>query len=204
MTDAHNPKLLSEADAAADLAGVSQLVSTMEAQALAAMLIVHAGDHKDVAYSCDMNPVHTLNWKHYETSLSASKTLLTLVSERDALAARVAELETEVLDQCRLNGMGSERELALMGRVAELEAALKPNLFWNDADPEHGETSIFEVIDSEWNGGCMKHGDEMVIQQAVRLPNIRVRLVPCPTDGDDYFDYEAIDAALSTTPESKP
>lgn len=98
----------------------------------------------------------------------------------------------------------SERD-ALAGRVAELEAALKPNLFWNDADPEHGETSIFEVIDSEWNGGCMKHGDEMVIQQAVRLPNIRVRLIPCPTDGDDYFDYEVIDAALSaTTPESKP
>lgn len=40
---------------------------------------------------------------------------------------------------------------------------------------------------------------KMVIQQAVRLPNIRVRLIPCPTDGDDYFDYEVIDAAIHAT-----
>lgn len=38
---------------------------------------------------------------------------------------RVSELEAEVLDQCRLNGMGAERESALMGRVRELEGALK-------------------------------------------------------------------------------
>lgn len=42
--------------------------------------------------------------------------LRTLVSERDALAVRVSELEAEVLEQCRLNGMGAERELALMSR----------------------------------------------------------------------------------------
>ena len=129
-----------------------------------------------------------------------------LVSERDSLCTAFEQVRQDChnLTEKVIPNIRSERD-ALAGRVAELEAALKPNLFWNDADPEHGETSIFEVIDSEWNGGCMKHGDEMVIQQAVRLPNIRVRLIPCPTDGDDYFDYEVIDAALSaTTPESKP
>ena len=45
--------------------------------------------------------------------------------ERDELASRARELEAEVLDQCRLNGMGAERESALMGRVRELEGALK-------------------------------------------------------------------------------
>ena len=46
-----------------------------------------------------------------------------LMAERDELASRVSELEAEVLDQCRLNGMGAERESALMGRVRELEGA---------------------------------------------------------------------------------
>jgi hypothetical protein len=43
------------------------------------------------------------------------------VQETEELIARVRELEIEVLEQCRLNGMGAERELALMARVRELE-----------------------------------------------------------------------------------
>lgn len=38
-----------------------------------------------------------------------------------ALLARVAEQDTEIHEQCRLNGMGSEREARLRARVAELE-----------------------------------------------------------------------------------
>ena len=42
----------------------------------------------------------------------------------NALASRqrVAKLEAEVLEQARLNGMGAERELALMAQVSRLEA----------------------------------------------------------------------------------
>ena len=42
----------------------------------------------------------------------------------NALASRqrVAELEAEVLEQARLNGIGAERELALMAQVSRLEA----------------------------------------------------------------------------------
>ena len=40
------------------------------------------------------------------------------------LHARVQELEAEVLEQCRINGIGSERELRLMARVRELETQL--------------------------------------------------------------------------------
>lgn len=39
-----------------------------------------------------------------------------------ALLRRIPELEAEVQEQARLNGMGAERELALMARVSELEA----------------------------------------------------------------------------------
>ena len=40
-------------------------------------------------------------------------------------AERIKELESEVLDQCRLNGMGAERELALRGQMERQSAALK-------------------------------------------------------------------------------
>ena len=40
-------------------------------------------------------------------------------------AERIKELEAEVLEQCRLNGMGAEREATLLGKVAQQSAALK-------------------------------------------------------------------------------
>ena len=63
-------------------------------------------------------------WEMMFGEPDAADMLRALVSERDELASRVAELEIEVLDQCRLNGMGAERESALMGRVREMEGAL--------------------------------------------------------------------------------
>lgn len=89
----------------------------------------------------------------------------------------------------------------LIARVAELEAEnaklRDADMFWNDADPEMAEGNIHDVIDREWGDGMLKHGDEMVIQQATRLPNIKVRLIPSADDGEDYFDYEIVDAALA-------
>lgn len=66
----HTPKLLTEADAAADLAGVPRPVSAMEALTMAAEL------------AADGLP-------------DEGAMIRTLVSERDALAGRVAELEAE-------------------------------------------------------------------------------------------------------------
>ena len=45
-------------------------------------------------------------------------------AELRRLHSRVLELEAEVLEQCRINGIGSERELRLMARVRELETQL--------------------------------------------------------------------------------
>lgn len=42
-------------------------------------------------------------------------------NQLSASQSRIAELESEVSEQCRLNGMGSEREYVLQGKVAELE-----------------------------------------------------------------------------------
>ena len=72
------------------------------------------------------------------------------------------------------------------------------NMFWNDADPERGHDSIFEVLDAEFGDGVLSIGDTRVIQCAIRLPNITVQVVADPED-EDSFDYEVI-AASRTTP----
>jgi hypothetical protein len=64
---------------------------------------------------------------------------MTAINQGDAytdesLHDKIAHLESEVLEQCRINGMGAERELALLSKVerlerdnAKLEAALTSN-----------------------------------------------------------------------------
>lgn len=130
MTDFthHTPKLLTEADAAADLAGLpkpgqARLVSSEEARAMAANLphlLCAISAQEETLEQAAVMILQLANERDDGITL-----VFDLTSERDALAVRVTELETEVLDQCRLNGMGAERELALMGRVRELEASLK-------------------------------------------------------------------------------
>ena len=48
----------------------------------------------------------------------------TLVRLSDAEAI-IAQKDAEILEQCRINGMGAERESALLGKVAQQSAALK-------------------------------------------------------------------------------
>ena len=43
---------------------------------------------------------------------------------QNAQAARIAELEAEVDEQARINGMGAERELALRAEVERLQRAI--------------------------------------------------------------------------------
>jgi uncharacterized protein (UPF0335 family) len=60
---------------------------------------------------------------------------------------RIEELEAEVQEQCRLNGMGGERELAMLAKVERLErenAELRKQLSeqalqkLSDFNQEHG------------------------------------------------------------------
>lgn len=39
--------------------------------------------------------------------------------------AIIAQKDAEILEQCRINGMGAEREAALLGKVAQQSAALR-------------------------------------------------------------------------------
>jgi predicted RNase H-like nuclease (RuvC/YqgF family) len=52
-------------------------------------------------------------------------------TDTNEAADRIEQLEAEVQEQCRINGMGAERELALMAKVERLErenAELKAKL----------------------------------------------------------------------------
>ena len=49
-------------------------------------------------------------------------TPLVRLSDAEAI---IAQKDAEILDQCRINGMGAERESALLGKVAQQSAALK-------------------------------------------------------------------------------
>lgn len=67
----------------------------------------------------------------------------------------------------------------------------KPNQFWNNDDPDRCHSSIHGALEREWLDGLLEIGVEMTIQQALRLPNIKVRVIADPKDPDG-FDYEEV------------
>ena len=48
--------------------------------------------------------------------------MLVRLSDAEAI---IAQKDAEIIEQCRINGMGAEREAALLGKVAQQSAALK-------------------------------------------------------------------------------
>ena len=63
-------------------------------------------------------------WPSHFISLTEIRNGEPLVRLSDAEAI-IAQKDAEILDQCRINGMGAEREAALLGKVAQQSAALK-------------------------------------------------------------------------------
>lgn len=63
-------------------------------------------------------------WPSHFISLTEIRNGEALVRLSDAEAI-IAQKDAEILEQCRLNGMGAEREATLIGKVAQQSAALK-------------------------------------------------------------------------------
>ncbi len=63
-------------------------------------------------------------WPSHFISMTEIRNGEPLVRLSDAEAI-IAQKDAEILDQCRINGMGAEREAALLGKVAQQSAALK-------------------------------------------------------------------------------
>ena len=59
-------------------------------------------------------PDYGCSCKHYDK--------LVRLSDAEAI---IAQKDAEILEQCRINGMGAEREATLIGKVAQQAAALK-------------------------------------------------------------------------------
>ena len=66
-------------------------------------------------------------------------------------ATKIEELEAELEEQCRLNGMGAEREATLLGRIEQLERVLKEVYQWaepmRDAPRESVPAWFYKVRD---------------------------------------------------------
>ena len=73
---------------------------------------------------------------------------LDVVADTDILELfdRLEAAEAECLEEARLNGMGSEREAALMARVERLERALIRIANWSEHNPQcaidHGSNGV--------------------------------------------------------------
>ena len=63
-------------------------------------------------------------WPSHFFSMTEIRNGEPLVRLSDAEAI-IAQKDAEILDQCRLNGMGAEREATLLGKVERQSAALK-------------------------------------------------------------------------------
>ena len=63
-------------------------------------------------------------WPSHFFSMTEIRNGEPLVRLSDAEAI-IAQKDAEILDQCRLNGMGAERELALLGQIERQSAALQ-------------------------------------------------------------------------------
>ena len=80
-------------------------------------------------------PDYGCSCKHYDKLVRLSdaeaiildlQNLVTAENQRkQQFEAEVAAKDAEIMEQCRINGMGAEREAALLGKVAQQSAALK-------------------------------------------------------------------------------
>ena len=74
-----------------------------------------------VAYIEHHKAGDNLNWERVDHAYATASPLVRL-SDAEAI---IAQKDAEILEQCRINGMGAEREATLIGKVAQQSAALK-------------------------------------------------------------------------------
>jgi hypothetical protein len=76
---------------------------------------------------------------------------------------------------------------------AEVEMDDTPDMFWNADDPERCQDSIHNVVIEAYENGS-NVGDIVEVQQAIRLHNVKVRIIADPED-DEEISYEPLAAA---------
>ena len=71
-----------------------------------------------------------------------------------------------------------------------------PDMVWDHDDAERCHGSIDEILNDTWNNGSLEIGAEFTVQQAIRLPNIKVRVTAIDEENGEIA-YEEIDAAMT-------
>ena len=61
-------------------------------------------------------------WLECNNEAEVRQAIFGVLSDAEAI---IAQKDAEILEQCRINGMGAERELALLGQIERQSAALK-------------------------------------------------------------------------------
>ena len=61
-------------------------------------------------------------WLECNDESEVRQAIFGVISDAEAI---IAAKDAEIMEQCRLNGMGAERELALLGQIERQSAALK-------------------------------------------------------------------------------
>ena len=84
---------------------------------VASIYLAFSDDEENIRFWTS-NAFHAVEWAQENWETEA------FVRLSDAKAI-IAQKDAEILDQCRINGMGAEREATLLGKVAQQSAALK-------------------------------------------------------------------------------
>lgn len=84
-----------------------------------------------------------------------------------------------------------ENKLNLEVKIAELEKQLKPDLFWQDNEPELGFDSAHEAIESMFDDINAHVGSVFTLAKAVKLPSQDYVLTEFD-ESTGSFEYEAL------------
>lgn len=89
--------------------------------------------------------------------------------------------------------------------IAAAKAAHKePTLFWDEDEPERCHGSVADVIVTTHDNRCLEVGDEMIIEMAVRLPSLKVRITATEDEnGNTDLEWEEVTAAHQELKEVK-
>ena len=122
---------------------ISDLHTTMMAAAVE--IQEHWAAHCDEEGYGPANLMHRL-----ENGIAAqygytAQTIVRLEAERAALRQQLAERDAEIMEQCRLNGMGAERELKLIAQRDKLAVLLRKVLATHDYHTDDGEQAADEA-----------------------------------------------------------
>ena len=92
-------------------------MSEISSGLVASIYLAFSDDGENIRFWTS-NAFHAVEWAQENWETEAFVRL----SDAEAI---IAQKDAEILEQCRLNGMGAEREATLIGKVAQQSAALK-------------------------------------------------------------------------------